>query len=167
MERFDYHVEMNVLYKVNQDFPMASLDEKILKETDKFVAELEKTIKWAVLDEVERTKRLRMAVDSRIQEQIEGNGKLKLSDLGQLSRNLFEREQLLVGRPTSITQSYKGMSDEELLKQLKELDVSNLTSGREKEALGQTSALGIEPPQTGGEDSLLETPSSTGEVRSV
>lgn len=157
-QHFDYSVDLNTLYRVKQSVSLLNTDPKVVNETGLFIAELEKVIKFSTLDEVERTRRLRLSIDSRIQEQVENNGKLKLSELGAVSRSLFEREQLLVGRPTSITQSYKGMSDDELLKQLKELDVISVDSGK-KEITGQTNASGIEPPQTGGENSILETSS--------
>ena len=164
MDHFDHDASLETLYYIRKTFKLADYAEKHggeIKRSEKMVGEIHEIFKLTALDEIEKTRRMRLAVDGRLLEMVEGKNDQTLKDLTSLSKNLFDRERLLEGRPTTITQSYKEMSDADLLEELKKLNAIDTSTDKKIE---KTDRKRIESPESGRKDTVLETASEAGGV---
>ena len=113
----------------------------ILREAEEMKLKVNDAYTSAKMSELEKTIGMRMDVDERIIEKLE-EGKTSVRDLKDLSKYLFEREQLLSGKPTSIVGRTKEMSDEELIKELKRLNAIEVGGTSSKRLTGKGASEG-------------------------
>lgn len=162
---FDFPVNLNRLYKLRDNFKIdqeRDTYKEDIKLAHELIKEIEQTERYTLQDEVKKTQTMRMAVDARIMEQVENSDRLSLKNLNSIAEALFKREQLLMGKPTSIAGKHKEMSDEELKQFLMELKDADSTG--EHKNLAETDSPRIDAPKEGGADTLLSTSS---EARTV
>lgn len=172
LEYFEYDVSQNVIYRTLYAWRMEGISGEELttamSQAEVFIVELEKVMLYTRLDEVEKTRRMRLEVDSRIKERIQKSDDIRLGELTPLSKYLFEREQLLAGKPTSITKSYKELTDDELLIELKKLNVIEgeaIKSPIGEADGGESDREGVKAAEGGGEDSVLEAAPEATSIR--
>ncbi len=110
--------------------------------------------------EIEMVRTIRRKADMSISEKID-NRELKDRELVSVAKDYFNREQLLLGRPTVIAEELSNRSDEELIKELDDPAIRDYLIRAAKR-----DTKGTEEEATGGADKILEAPQSTEEVHS-
>lgn len=120
--------------------------------------------------DIERLKAVRTRAEMLLIERIQKED-IDSQTLRGYVKDLWEREQLLQGKPTNITKDLTKISDEELIKQAYELNPevvqSYLKSGKDSgdgskadsDSSTEGDTVGIEEETEGGEDSILEATS--------
>lgn len=116
-------------------------------------------------NEIKRLQNIRKKAEMILGSRVD-SGDVSDETLTKIAKDFYERERLMAGMPTQITKDLSSMTDDEIIKEAYEIDptsMEKLLSEFRNKPNGDTESVvaGIEAPQEGGEDKILETAPET------